>query len=93
MPMLRDMENQLLGLGDRVKHDKTGQEGTFIEAVLRGGNRRCLIEGDSGEKWEAPTWLLLRTGASPSTARAERLRSIKRIHNNGNKTAVRKPRG
>lgn len=85
--MLRDSENNLIGIGDAVRHEKEPLQGILTETVLRGGRRTCVVTADDGTTWEAPTWLLIRVEATPSTAKAERLRALKMRHLYGKKTA------
>lgn len=81
--MLRDAENNLIGLGDRVRHEKGGFEGIFEESLLRGGRRVVVVLAPDGARHEAPAWLLVRTEASAPTAKAERLRTLKMRHKYG----------
>lgn len=79
--MLRDSENQLLGLGDEVSHLPTGAHAlTVSEIKLKGGCRVVILEGEDGTRIESSTWNILRTKPHPATAKAERLRTLKRTH-------------
>lgn len=81
--MLRDAENNLIGPGDRLKHEKGDFEGTFEESLVRNGRRTVVVLAPDGARHEAPPWLLVRTEATEPTKKAERLRALKMRHKYG----------